>query len=50
MEGFDPEAYDKLLGHPTYRPVLAVALGKRSSDDRNQPHLRPKDRRDDLFL
>lgn len=50
MEGFDPEAYDKILGHALYKPVLAVALGKRSSEDQNQPSITPKSRREDIFL
>lgn len=50
MEAFDPEAYDKILGHALYKPVLAVALGKRSSDDQNQPSITPKSRREDIFL
>lgn len=50
MEGFDPEAYDQILGHAKYRPVLAVALGKRSSEDKNQPSITPKSRREDIFL
>ena len=31
-------------------PVLAIAIGKRSDDDSNQPTITPKQRRSEVFL
>ncbi len=47
MEGIDTEKYDKILNIDTtkYRSVVAVALGIRTTDDFNQPSLKPKTRR-----
>ena len=50
MEGIDLEAYDQILHHGKYRPVLAIAIGKRSDDDSNQPTITPKQRRSEVFL
>ena len=50
MEGIDLEAYDQILHHDKYRPVLAIAIGKRSDDDSNQPTITPKQRRREVFL
>ena len=50
MEGFDLEAYDAILGHEKYRPIVAVALGRRDLKDENQPSITPKSRRTDVFL
>ena len=50
MEGIDLEAYDQILHHDKYRPVLAIAIGKRSDDDSNQPTITPKQRRSEVFL
>lgn len=50
MEGIDAEAYDKILANNKYRPVLAVAVGRHSSEDRNHPSVRPKERRNDVIL
>ena len=50
MEGIDLEAYDQILHHGKYRPVLAIAIGKRSDDDINQPTITPKQRRSEVFL
>ena len=50
MEGIDLEAYDGILGHEKYRPIVAVALGRRDPKDENQPSITPKSRRTDVFL
>ena len=50
MEGVDLEAYDAILGHEKYRPIVAVALGRRHPKDENQPSITPKSRRTDVFL
>ena len=50
MEGIDLQAYDSILGHAKYRPIVAVALGRRDPKDENQPTLTPKSRRTDIFL
>lgn len=51
MEGIDTAAYADVLGlDKKYRVLVAVALGGRSSQDVNQPHLTPKTRRTDVIL
>ena len=50
MEGIDFEAYDGILGHEKFRPIVAVALGRRDPKDENQPSITPKSRRTDVFL
>lgn len=50
MEGIDPAGFAKVLNHPKYRPLFAVALGKRNPEDKNQPSITPKSRRTDVFL
>lgn len=50
MEGINLEAYDGILGHEKYRPIVAVALGRRDPKDENQPSITPKSRRTDVFL
>lgn len=50
MEGIELEAYDAILGHEKYRPIVAVALGRRDPRDENQPSMTPKKRRTDVFL
>ena len=50
MEGIDLEAYDGILGHEKFRPIVAVALGRRDPKDENQPSITPKSRRTDVFL
>ena len=50
MEGIELEAYDAILGHEKYRPLVAVALGRRDPEDENQPSRTPKNRRTDVFL
>ena len=44
------KAYDQILHHDKYRPVLAISIGKRSDDDINQPTITPKQRRSEVFL
>lgn len=50
MEGIDLEAYDGILGHEKFRPIVAVALGRRDPKDENQPSITPKSRRTDVFI
>lgn len=50
MEGIDLEAYDGILGYEKFRPIVAVALGRRDLKDENQPSITPKSRRTDVFL
>jgi oxygen-insensitive NAD(P)H nitroreductase len=50
MEGIDLDAYDAILAHEKYRPIVAVALGRRDPKDENQPSITPKSRRTDVFL
>lgn len=50
MEGIDLEVYDGILGHEKYRPIVAVALGRRDPKDENQPSITPKSRRTDVFI
>ena len=50
MEGIDLEAYDGILGHEKFRPIFAVALGRRDPKDENQPSIMPKSRRTDVFI
>ena len=50
MEGIELDAYDAILAHEKYRPVVAVALGRRDPKDENQPSITPKSRRTDVFL
>lgn len=46
MEGIAPDEYDKILNIGNdYETLFAVAIGYRSSDDRNQPNKRPKTRK-----
>ncbi|MFS4447069.1 nitroreductase family protein [Maribacter sp. 2307UL18-2] len=46
MEGIEPEKYDEILDHNDYAAIVAVAIGHRTEDDFNQPHLKPKSRMD----
>jgi len=50
MEGIELDAYDAILAQEKYRPVVAVALGRRDPKDENQPSITPKSRRTDVFL
>lgn len=45
MGGIEPEKYDEVLNSAlNYKTVVAVALGKRSIEDKNQPSITPKRR------
>lgn len=45
MGGIEPEKYDEVLNSALdYKTVVAVALGKRSNEDKNQPAITPKRR------
>ncbi|EDP94597.1 hypothetical protein KAOT1_10556 [Kordia algicida OT-1] len=46
MEGIEPDNYDKILGLENYKTLAAVAIGYRAEDDKNQPSINPKSRRD----
>lgn len=48
MEGIDTAAYTEALDLQDHRVLVAVALGKRSSEDYNQLSLSPKKRREDI--
>lgn len=45
MEGIEPDNYDTILGMKNYKTLVAVAIGYRDEDDRNQPSKNPKSRR-----
>lgn len=45
MEGIEIEAYKEILGLDNHKPLFAVAIGYRDSEDSNQPSIRPKSRR-----
>ncbi len=44
MEGIDIESYTKILDNKDYKPLFAVAIGYRNSEDSNQPSITPKSR------
>ncbi len=44
MEGIDTQKYDELLPIDGYKTLFAVAIGYRSVEDKNQPHISPKTR------
>ena len=44
MEGIEPEKYDEIIKNDLYESVLAVAIGEKSEDDKNQPKITPKRR------
>jgi len=46
MEGIEPENYDKVLGDLDHNTLVAVAIGFRDIEDKNQPSIRPKTRLD----
>lgn len=50
MEGINVAGYTQTLGDDRYRALVAVALGARTSDDANQPHITPKTRRTDVLI
>jgi nitroreductase / dihydropteridine reductase len=44
MEGIEPAKYIQILGLENYKPLLAVAIGYRDSEDPNQIQRTPKSR------
>ncbi len=44
MEGIENEKYDEVINNRKYETLLAVAIGKKSEDDINQPVYTPKKR------
>lgn len=46
MEGVDIKEYAKILGTKDYKPLFAVAIGYRDTQDTNQPSITPKSRFD----
>jgi nitroreductase/dihydropteridine reductase len=45
MEGIEPEEYDKILGLKDYHAIVAVAIGYRDVEDKNQLSVKAKSRR-----
>jgi len=45
MEGIEPEKYDKILGVKNYQTIVAVAIGYRDENDKNQLSIKAKSRR-----
>ena len=46
MEGIVNAAYDEILSLTNYKTLFSVAIGYRNREDKNQPFLNPKKRRD----
>lgn len=46
MEGIIPHKFDEVLKQSEYATVVAVAIGQRANDDKNQLEFSPKTRRD----
>ncbi len=44
MEGIENEKYDEVINNRKYETLFAVAIGKKSEDDINQPVFTPKKR------
>lgn len=44
MEGIMPEKYDEIIQNNAYESLFAVAIGKKSEEDKNQPTITPKKR------
>ncbi|ALR29068.1 NAD(P)H-dependent oxidoreductase [Chryseobacterium sp. IHB B 17019] len=44
MEGIETEKYDAILNNEKYETLFAVAVGRKSEDDKNQPIHTPKKR------
>lgn len=44
MEGIETEKYDAILNNEKYETLFAVAVGRKSEDDKNQPTHTPKKR------
>ena len=45
MEGIEPEEYDEILGLTDYKSLVAVAIGSRDVEDKNQLSMKAKSRR-----
>lgn len=52
MEGINVDGYDKILKEDGYKPLFAVAIGYRDTEDANQPSITSKSRLsiDDVVL
>lgn len=52
MEGINVDGYDKILKEDGYKPLFAVAIGYRNTEDANQPSITSKSRLsiDDVIL
>ena len=48
MEGILPTEYDKHLPKDGYRTLFAVAIGYRDPEDKNQPSITPKKRKESV--
>jgi len=46
MEGIEPDKYDEILGMTDYKTLVAVAVGHRDAEDKNQLQLKAKWRRE----
>lgn len=44
MEGINIDGYNQILNQKDYKPVFAVAIGYRDTNDSNQPSITPKSR------
>lgn len=45
MEGIEPDNYDAILEQKDHKTIVAVTIGYRDEDDKNQPSKKPKSRR-----
>lgn len=45
MEGIEGDKYQEILNHKSYKPILALAVGYHSEEDRNRVEVTPKSRR-----
>lgn len=48
MEGILPQAYDQHLPKDGYQTLFAVAIGYRDPEDKNQPSITPKKRKESV--
>ena len=48
MEGILPQAYDQHLPKDGYKTLFAVAIGYRDPEDKNQPSITPKKRKESV--
>lgn len=46
MEGIESNKYQEILRMKNYKPIVAMTVGYRDSEDNNQPELKPKNRLD----